>query len=338
MNTSVRSAVCAVLLCVGLCLVVAACFVGADIYPKQKVINTAAITDKKIPQNDTKEESSGSFYVLLLSGCIALACATIVGGLCGSCGGKDKSVDMSPMESGQLKNSDKFRSSFRIPNEKNNGDEFVVDDAHGNPLFVKIDDAGKPVVRDLGGNVLDVEVGDDRMVAVYNAQPPSTDRKTPSPQPPAYSEKPAEGSAVASTAAAAATTATTTATTTTAAAASAAAPAEAAKPEEGKPPATNPDAADAAPAPAPAAAPAAPASDSAAAAAPAPAEPAAPAEEAPAPAAPAPAPEPDATQKILSTMDEDADVKKRREEAQQETNSIISGLDDVMNDINAMWK
>ena len=73
----------------------------------------------------------------------------------------------------------KFRSSFRIPQDKAKGDEFVVDDACGNPLFVKLEDEGKPVVRDLGGNVLEVEVGDDHMVAVYNCAPPSTNRLNP---------------------------------------------------------------------------------------------------------------------------------------------------------------
>lgn len=52
----------------------------------------------------------------------------------------------------------------------------MVDDACGNPLFVTMNGDGTPTVRDLGGNVLDVEVGDDRMVAVYNTEPLSTTR------------------------------------------------------------------------------------------------------------------------------------------------------------------
>lgn len=69
-----------------------------------------------------------------------------------------------------------FRYSFYLPPDRGERDELVVDDACGNPLFVTMNSEGAPTVRDLGGNVLDVEVGADRMVAVYNTEPLSTTR------------------------------------------------------------------------------------------------------------------------------------------------------------------
>lgn len=72
----------------------------------------------------------------------------------------------------------------------------MVDDACGNPLFVTMNGDGTPTVRDLGGNVLDVEVGADRMVAVYNTEPLSTTRTR---APPSAAGAPAPAPAPAAT-------------------------------------------------------------------------------------------------------------------------------------------
>jgi len=197
-NACIRTGVSTALLCVGVCLIVLSCVVGTLALPKRKIVDVTGIR-RVVPNDDHKDDAQEPLYLAIIGGSIVLACVTIVGGLCGLCGGKDKSnAEMESVENGQLKprgKNDKFRSSFRIPQEKTQGDEFVVDDACGNPLFVKIDEQGKPVVRDLGGNVLDVEVDENRMVAVYNAEPPSTDRTAPAP--PAYTEKPLDDPAAA---------------------------------------------------------------------------------------------------------------------------------------------
>jgi len=431
MTGCVRITVSTVLICVGLSLLVSSCILATHFLPKVKAPNVSkplSIIGTPAPTDHQKDDQD-SLYIALISGCVTLACVTIAGGVCGLCGGEKNSEDSS-VEAHQLKPKDKFRSSFRIPNEKNEGDEFVVDDACGNPLFVKIGEDGKPVVRDLGGNVLDVEVGADRMVAVYNAEPPSTDRTRPPHDPPAYTEKAADVPA-APAADANANAAKADAAPASSDGAASAGDAKAAPTADAAPAAAE---ANAAPAPAPAAeatpaSAAAPAGDANAASAPA----AAPASEtnvapaptsvttstdtvteqkedlnakllpksesvvlgddhseapseqpatttttttttttdaAPATAAPAtdapaaapskapesdgskpadseaPAPEPtihksesvkEEVDQIIASMGEDLDEKEKRELKQKETDSIITGLDDVLKDINAMW-
>ena len=122
---------------------------------------------------------------------------SIAAGLCGLCNSEKKSKDSNEggsAEGGaQLREKKKrgdFRYSFYLPPDRQDRDELVVDDACGNPLFVKMNSDGPPTVRDLGGNVLDVEVGADRMVAVYNTEPLSTTRTR---APPTASDAPAAG-------------------------------------------------------------------------------------------------------------------------------------------------
>ena len=108
---------------------------------------------------------------------------SVVIGLCGLCGKKssgDGGGDGNGIEmKGKSKKSKEYRYSFYLPPDMTmtmTDDEMVIDDSCGNPLFVKMGDDGNPVVRDLGGNVLDVEMDSNRLVAVYSAAPPSNTR------------------------------------------------------------------------------------------------------------------------------------------------------------------
>ena len=133
---------------------------------------------------------------------------SIAAGLCGLFSKKKSEEDSAPaadknedtgVEAGARigkKNRGDFRYSFYLPPDREDRDELVVDDACGNPLFVTMNGDGTPTVRDLGGNVLDVEVGADRMVAVYNTEPLSTTRTR---APPSAAGAPAPAPAPAAT-------------------------------------------------------------------------------------------------------------------------------------------
>ena len=76
MSREAHAGICTLLICLGLCSLVVACFAGVNIWPKPKM--TGDFMNRASPQENKEEEAPQPFYVAVMGGCIALACATLV--------------------------------------------------------------------------------------------------------------------------------------------------------------------------------------------------------------------------------------------------------------------